>query len=118
MHPKCNFLVSDYDNFSLINEFNPDIVLMPEITWYVLDTLDNFLVNLKYYANSRHKPTFLIHLLSTYAPGIQKLGNKKFTNDNEIKEYFNLDYIESGYVEVARPGDSLSRGTYFIAKIS
>ena len=94
INPQSNFKVSPYNDFHLVNDFNPDIIIMPEITWYVLDSLDNFLHKLKEFAKNRSKPTFLIHLLSTYATNVQKYGNDKFTNDFEI-----------------------SRGTYFIARI-
>ena len=60
---------------------------------------------------------FLIHILATYKNNVQRYGRDKLTNLDEIKEYFDLDYLEAGYIEVKRP-DSDSRGTYFIAQIS
>lgn len=59
-----------------MNSFNPDVVLMAELTWYTLDTLDEFLSSLRTYALSRQKPTFLIHLLTTYKPEIRGTAPK------------------------------------------
>lgn len=90
---------------------------MAEITWYVLDDLDGFIKNLKNARKKRENPIFLIHLLTTYAPGVQKYGADKFTNLDEILKYFNLDFLESGFIRTSREDDQSSQGTYFIAKI-
>ena len=90
---------------------------MSEITWYILDSLDDFLFNIKSFAKEKNSPFFLIHILATYKNDVQRYGQDKFTNLEGIKEYFDLDYLEAGYIEVKR-SDSDSRGTYFIAQIS
>jgi hypothetical protein len=91
---------------------------MAELTWYILDTLDEFLSGLRAYALSRQKPTFLIHLLTTYKSGVQKYGNEKFTDLVEILKYFNMQYLEYGFIKIVRDDDPDSQGTYFIAKIA
>jgi hypothetical protein len=48
---------------------------------------------------------------------VQKYGADKFTNLDEILEYFKLDYLESGIIKTPREYDANSQGTYFIAKI-
>ena len=101
----------------LFTIFNPDILIMAELTWYVLDKLDNFLINLRKYSKARSTPTFLIHLLNTYKPGVQEYGTDKFTTHEEILDYFNFSYLESGFIETIRPDDEYSRGSYFIAKL-
>jgi len=116
-NPNSRFAIAEYDDFSVLDSFNPDIVIMSELTWYTLDTLDDFLSGLKTYALSRQKPTFLIHLLTTYKSGTQKFGTDKFTNLEEILEYFNLQYLENGFIRTVREGDPDSQGTYFVAKI-
>ena len=60
---------------------------------------------------------FLIHILATYKNNVQRYGRDKFTNLDGIKEYFDLDYLEAGYIEVKRP-EGYSVGTYFFAQIS
>jgi SAM-dependent methyltransferase len=117
-NPNSNFKVAPYNDFGIIQDFNPDIIIMSEITWYVLDSLDNFLINIKSFAKARKSPFFLIHLLSTYEDNVQKYGRDKFTNLAGIKAYFDLNYLEAGYIEVKRPDDAGSQGTYFIAQIS
>ena len=88
---------------------------MSEITWYILDSLDDFLFNIKSFAKEKNSPFFLIHILATYKNDVQRYGQDKFTNLEGIKEYFDLDYLEAGYIEVKR-SDGDSRGTYFIRK--
>jgi SAM-dependent methyltransferase len=106
--------LSEFDKLEL---FEADIYLMAEITWYVLDDLDDFIKNLKKAKKQRKKPIFLIHLLTTYATGVQKYGADKFTNLDEILKYFNLNYLESGFIRTPREDDENSQGTYFAAKI-
>lgn len=83
-NPNSRFEIAEYDDYIVMNSFNSDIVSMAELTWYTLDTLDEFLSALLTYALSRQKPTFLIHLLTTYKPGTQKYGTEKFTNSDGI----------------------------------
>lgn len=114
-HPDSTFSVGDIENFKAIAELNPDIFIMAEITWYVLEKLDSFLKELRRYAEEKGEPVYLIHLLTTYKKGIQKYGIEKFTNRHEIDQYFNLTYLESGFIEVE--GGS-RQGTYFVAKVT
>jgi predicted TPR repeat methyltransferase len=111
------FYKSEFNDFKSILRFDPDIIIMAEITWYVLDQLDDFIKNITNYSNARSRPTYLIHLLTTYLPGQQKYGIDRFTNLDEILSYFGLNYIESGFVRTIRENDSNSQGTYFVAKI-
>jgi predicted TPR repeat methyltransferase len=117
MHPLSNFEMQDYNNFDTYYRFNPDIIIMAEITWYILESLEQYLLDLKKYAISRSKPTFLIHLLATYKQGTQKYGLEKFTNHEEILEYFGLSYLESGFIATQREDDKESQGTFFVAEI-
>lgn len=116
-NPNCEFVNCALGEFDKLNFFDPDIYLMSEITWYVLDDLDRFIKNLKKANKQRKKPIFLIHLLTTYADNVQKYGTDKFTNLNEILKYFNLNYLESGFIKTPRVDDKNSQGTYFVAKI-
>jgi len=111
------FIECALSEFEKIQLFDSDIYIMAEITWYVLDELENFIKKLKKIRKHRKKPIFLIHLLTTYAEGVQKYGVDKFTNLDEILKYFNLEYLESGFIRTPRKDDNSSQGTYFIAKI-
>jgi predicted TPR repeat methyltransferase len=117
-NPESQFQVADYNDFNLMNSFNPDIIIMAELTWYVLDSLEDYISRLKSYALLREKPTFFIHLLATYEKGVQKYGSDKFTNLDEILAYFNMQYLETGFIKTQREDDEKSQGTYFIAKLS
>jgi len=117
MHPASTFVRGELNDFDRISQFDPDIFLMADISWYVLDDLNRFIKNLSLHNDHRKKPTFLIHLLTTYPPGVQKYGADKFTNLDEIKKYFNLNYIEYGCTQRPVENGPLSTATYFIAKI-
>ena len=106
----CKFEVSNFSNFEKIKTVRPDCIIMSEITWYVLDHLDDFILLLK-----KEMPnTILIHMLTTYNNKNQTYGADKFTNLDEIKNYFGMNYIESG--EIERQDSSGSKRTYFIGK--
>ncbi len=112
IYVECAF--SDFEKLSL---FDADIYIMAEITWYILDDLDLFLKFLRKQREIRKEPVFLIHLLTTYPSGIQQYGVDKFTNIEEILEYFQLRYIESGFIKTPREDDENSQGTYFVGEI-
>ena len=50
--------------------------------------------------------------------GVQKYGSYKFTNYEEILKYFDLKYLESGFITEFKTNDSDSQGTYFIAELT
>ena len=114
IHKNSIFHHLNFNDFASIHQFDSDIYIMAEITWYVLDELDAFIDSLK---KVNKRPVFLIHLLAVYPPNIQKIGVDKFTNCEEILRYFNLEYLEYGTIHQVRKEDSFSRGTYFIARI-
>jgi len=117
LNPDTTFIEGALSDFDSLKRFDPDIFLMAEITWYILEDLDLFLRNLREYSAKRNRPTFLIHLLTTYAPGVQKYGADRFTNLDEILTYFDLNYLESGFIRTPREDDPNSQGTYFVARI-
>ena len=109
-YPDCNFVVGDILDFSMYREYQPEIIVIAEITWYVLDKLDEFIVFLK-----SHLPnTYLIHLLTTYPEGVQQYGKDKFTNLQQIMSYFGATYLEWG--EISYPEMEGCKRTYFIGK--
>ncbi len=107
--PKCSFRVGDILEFDIYRDFKPDLIIMAEITWYILNKLDYFLSFIK-----RELPiTYLIHLLATYPPDVQQYGNEKFTNLNEIMSYFGMNYLEWGEIHSS---DNDCIKTYFLGK--
>jgi len=117
LYPRGQFKQTYFDDWELFKKEDIDIFIMAEITWYVLDQLDEFLDNLRDYAENRSKPTFLIHLLTTYEPGVQEYGKEKFTNLEEILKYFKLKYLEYGFVCKSSADNPNSQGTYFISML-
>jgi SAM-dependent methyltransferase len=111
------FIETGIDQFNKITQFDPDILILSEITWYVLDEIDAFIKNIRNYRSERGRPVFIIHLLQTYAPGVQKYGSEKFTNLSEILDYFKFNYLESGLIQTVNEDDSISQGTFFIAEV-
>lgn len=108
--PKCEFYVSDVKNYNLFKEISPDIIILAEVTWYILEQLKDFLV---FYKKSLPN-TRMIHLLSVYPKGTQGYGQEFFTNLEEILNYFDLNYLEYG--EICRTSNSGMKRTYFIGE--
>ena len=110
-YPTCNFVVGDILDFEIYQEHKPDIIVMAEITWYILEKLDCFLEFLR----TEFSEVYLIHLLTTYPPDVQKYGNDRFTNLNEIMSYFGARYIEYGEITYCEM-ESCKR-TYFLGQL-
>ncbi|NCI49057.1 class I SAM-dependent methyltransferase [Sediminibacterium roseum] len=97
---RLNFSVARFDDFDFLASYKPDIIVMPEITWYVLDDLAGFIQFLK----EKLPDTFLLHMLMTYELGVQAYGKNYFTNLEEILLFFNMKYLESGKVNLITGG--------------
>ena len=109
-YPNCNFVVGDILDFDIYRKFKPDIIVMAEITWYVLDKLDQFIE----FWRTEMPNTYLIHLLTTYQDGVQKYGKDKFTNLQQIMSYFGARYLEWG--EISYPEMEGCKRTYFLGQ--
>jgi len=118
LFPSSNFEVKNYNDFDCYSIFNPDIIIMAELTWYILDSLDLYLSDLKNFFALCSKPIFLIHLLATYKKGTQKYGLEKFSTYDEVLKYFDLKYIESGFISTNKVDYPDSQNTYFVAHVN
>ena len=87
--------VSDFLNFELYEKLNPKIIILSDISWYVLSELKQFIL---WYKNLRTK-TYLIHSLAVYGKNKQKYGKKYFYDLRSIKSFFKLNFLSSGYIE-------------------
>ena len=103
-----NFYTSEFLNFELYKNINPDIFILAEVSWYVLPELKKFIKFLK----QNYKNKYLIHTLAIYHPGKQKYGKKYFSDLKGILKFFNLQYIEYGEKWNKEEGR-----TFFLAKI-
>lgn len=99
------FRCASFPDLDYLRTRQPDCIVMAEVTWYVLDHLDRFLAFLR--AEMPH--VLLIHLLTTYAPGVQQYGREKFTNLQEITDYFGMTAFESAKVHY--PGTRAGGGS-------
>lgn len=109
-HPQCKFVVGDILDYEIYRKFKPDMIIMSEITWYVLDKLARFIQFVKL----EYPDAYLIHLLTTYPESRQTYGKDIFTNLVEIKEYFGAHYLEWG--EIINPEAGGCKRTYFIGR--
>ena len=105
---KNNLFVSNFSNFVLYEKLNPDIIILSDVTWYILPELKKFI---KWY-NTLKKKTYLIHSLAVYGKNNQKYGKDYFYDLDGIKSFFKLNYLSSGYLENI---DS-DNHTFFLAK--
>ncbi len=93
-HPGIGFETASIEQHEVFKRLAPDVIVMAEISWYVLPQLRDFLDFLR----SELPDTKLIHLLTTYAPGVQKYGSDYFTELPGILRFFGMDYLETGQV--------------------
>jgi SAM-dependent methyltransferase len=93
-HPGAEFMLGTLNDYTVFKRRQADVVVMAEVTWYVLDQLRGFLDFLRQEMPS----VYLLHLLHTYAPGVQTFGTEYFTDLAGIKTYFGMRYLESGEV--------------------
>lgn len=92
LRPDLRFIVGGIDDYELIKSLRPDVIVMSEISWYVLDRLSGFIAFLK-----RELPeTCLLHTLNTYPPGVQQYGTEFFTDLAGIRAFFGMIYLDSG----------------------
>lgn len=109
-YPECEFLVSDITNPNLYT--NVDCVMMIEITWYVLEKLDEFKKII-----SKNKGMSFFHTLNTYPPNVQKYGVEYFTNNEEIMKYFSDVINIEEYGSLYKTKNDGSIRNYFYGKI-
>ena len=93
-YPGLDFRAGALSDRQLIKDIRPDVVVMSEITWYVLEELRDFIDFLKHGLPD----AYLFHTLNTYPPGVQKYGAEFFTNLAGIKDFFGMTYLESGEI--------------------
>ena len=105
---KNNLFVSNFLNFSLYEKLNPNIIILSDITWYILPELKQFI---KWYKGLK-KEVYLIHSLAVYGKNKQKYGKEYFYDLESIKSFFKLKYLSSGCINNI-DGD---KHTFFLAK--
>lgn len=102
------FEVASIEDHAVFKRLAPDVIVMAEVTWYVLPQLRAFVDFLRAELPRAH----LIHLLTTYAAGVQKYGADYFTDLPGILRFFGMKYLETG--EVRHPSGEAR--TWFIGR--
>lgn len=92
---KKNLIVSNFINFDLYKKINADIIILSDISWYVLPDLKKFI---KWYKKLK-KETFLIHSLAVYGKNKQKYGKNYFYDLKSCKKFFKLNFLSSGNIQ-------------------
>ena len=92
--PGVDFRLGGVEDENLLRNLKPDVILMADVTWYILDHLKHFLEFLRTDLNS----VFLLHNLQTYPTGVQTYGREYFTDLKGMMEYFDMHYLEWGEV--------------------
>jgi SAM-dependent methyltransferase len=95
-HICAEFMVGTIDQHEIFRARKPDVIVMAEVTWYVLDHLQDFL----HFLRAELPDTYLLHLLNVYPPGVQTYGVDFFTDLHGIKRCFGMRCLESGEVYV------------------
>lgn len=97
--PHLDFRVDEVKNLAHYTDFQPDAILFAEVTWYVLDQLDElFELMLTHYPGK-----YFIHNLVFYK-GTQRYGTEHFTN---LKEFMaRVPFVPLGYMEATTEQDS------------
>ncbi len=93
-HDRAEFVVAGIDQHEIFGRYRPDVIVLAEVTWYVLDHLRGFLD----FMRAELPDAYLLHLLNTYPPGVQKYGTEFFTDLAGIKRYIGMLWLESGEV--------------------
>ena len=88
----CSFKVGNIKDFNIIKEFQPDIIILPWIQWYILNELDSFINFLK----TKMPHIKILNCFAVYPKNKQKYGADKFNSIEEIMSYYDANFIEWG----------------------
>lgn len=116
-YPAIPFHVTSGLTDELLASTQPDIIVLSEVSWYVLDELAGWRNRMLNYASERNRPTLFIHLLTTYPKGVQRHGKEFFTDHASIDAWWNLPLLETGFVMAPSTTDPSAQGTYFVARL-
>jgi len=98
-HPEVEFIVGDILDFDIMKNYNADCIVFAEITWYVLDKLSEFRSYLSTEVSG--KEIGFVHLLMTYAEGVQKYGTNYFVDIEGIMSYWKeVDFMTWGEISL------------------
>ena len=94
-HIEPTFMVGDILSRDVYERINPDVLIMSEVTWYVLDKIKEFLGIVSETLPHVH----LVHILTMYPANEQRYGREYFTTFDGLKEYFGMNVIEQAVID-------------------
>ncbi len=111
--PELTFFVGDLLDDNPIVKFAPDVLVLAEITWYVLESLPSF----KRLLIDKCGGSAILHILTVYPLGQQRYGKEYFTNLDEIMKFWSdtVEMKEWGWV--SREGADGTGRTFFYGTI-
>lgn len=89
-HSTPVFQVGDLMSTDIYENIKPDMIVLSEITWYVLDQLQAFAT----YCQKTHPDSYLMHILTFYPPGQQSYGTEYFSDFDGLKAFLPIEIIE------------------------
>ncbi|MCX7177007.1 MAG: class I SAM-dependent methyltransferase [Proteobacteria bacterium] len=96
LYTAADFVAADVLDFDQLRRLQPETLVMAEISWYILDRLDELIA----FMRTELPECFIIHLLAVYPPGVQEYGRGYFTDLDGILRYFKMNTLESGEVRL------------------
>lgn len=109
-HPTPTFICGDILDRNIYEEIGPDVLVMSEITWYVLEKIIEFRDIVRDVLPDAH----LIHILTMYPENVQRYGRSFFTDFDGLKTYFDMTVIEQAVIDAETYGDT--QRTYFLGR--
>lgn len=111
-YPKLKFIIGNLKEIEYLDtgEDNPDVIILSEIMWYVLQDLNEIIEKLKRYFSKKY-----LIINQTFYRGQQEYGREYFTNLNEMFEYMKMDVV--GYTTSYLVDNEVSYETHSILKI-
>lgn len=94
-HTDPSFIVGDILSGETYEKIQPDVLIMSEVTWYVLDKIKDFLGIVRETLPNAH----LIHILTMYPENEQRYGREYFSDFDGLKKYFEMQIVEQAVIE-------------------
>lgn len=109
-HTGPTFFAGDIMSGDIYERIQPDVLIMSEVTWYVLDKIKDFLGIVRETLPNAH----LIHILTMYPANEQRYGLEYFSDFDGLKKYFDMQIIEQAVIDAdAYEG---TQRTYFLGR--
>lgn len=109
INPGPKYAVGDLKSYELFESFRPTLFVMVETAWYVLDQLRSF----RDYLLSAHPNAHLLLSLNFLPTSVQEYGRDYFTTPAEMRDYFELHYVEFGDIRL----EAGNTKTFFLADV-